>query len=163
MANMRAYEDGNRLIIVLENPETSIMQLVRMFLSSQLPGVEHLGEPPAMKPPALDYSEMPEITPEPSTPQKPKFVQKRMNGQTNPNAGGENQLPDVRKTEEIEPSHAVDISVMSIFELRSFIHLRRDQLRKEILMKELHTDNLDFALYTKSESALRKLAVQLAG
>ena len=162
MANMRAYEDGNRLIIVIENPETSLMQLVKSLLTNQVPCIEHLGEPPAMNPPELNISELPEITPAQSEPRSPKFVQKIINGQ-NPAAVERQQVPDTCKPEEGKTIHMVDITIMSIFELRSFILQRSSRLCKDILTKEFYTDNLEFVLYTKSEAALRKIALLLAG
>lgn len=163
MANMRAYEDGNRLIIVLENPETSLIQLVKSLLTNQVTCIEHLGEPPAMAPPALSFSELPEITPVQSDTRSPKFVQKFINGQKAPTTGEKQQVPDTHKPEEGKAIHLMDIRIMSIFELRNFILQRSSQLRMGTLSKEFHTDNLEFVLYAKSESVLRKLALQLAG
>lgn len=63
MTNMRAYKDGKRLVIVLEDAGQTMEDYVVSLLSGTLMPVEHLGPPPPMDRRKVDTGSMSELKP----------------------------------------------------------------------------------------------------
>lgn len=80
MQNMRAYKDGRRLVIVLEDASTEMEDYVRNLLMTEIPKVEHLGAPPKMARPQLDTGRMQEIAPVGAGQQRNHAPQKNVSG-----------------------------------------------------------------------------------
>lgn len=71
--NLRAYRDGNRLVLVIENPTKDLESIVGALISGEVNPVKDLTEPKPMAKPKVDLSQMQEIhapealKPEPET------------------------------------------------------------------------------------------------
>ena len=78
--NMRAFQDGRRLVIVIEDADDAMLSLVRAMLSGNIPAVQHIAPPPPMEPPKADVQNMTELLPDPIG-TTPKSIQKNI-GQT---------------------------------------------------------------------------------
>lgn len=84
MTNMRAYKDGNRMVLIIENPTRDLESLVASLISGEISAVKNLEAPKEMAKPSFDTKEMEEIkaskeeAPAPvelsSTPKLPRFV-----------------------------------------------------------------------------------------
>lgn len=61
--NLRAYRDGNRLVVVIENPTKNLESLVASLLSGDINSVKDLGEPKPMAKPKVDIDHMEEVKP----------------------------------------------------------------------------------------------------
>lgn len=61
--NMRAYRDGNRMVLVIENPTQDLENLVAAMLTGEISSVKGLNEPKPMPKPKLDVKQMEEIKP----------------------------------------------------------------------------------------------------
>ena len=61
--NLRAYRDGNRLVVVIENPTKNLESLVASLLSGDINSVKDLGEPKPMAKPKVDVDHMEEVKP----------------------------------------------------------------------------------------------------
>lgn len=70
MQNMRAYKDGRRLVIVLEDAGAEMEDYIKDILTTELSKVEHLAPPPQMAKPKVDTGRMQEITPGHTIPQR---------------------------------------------------------------------------------------------
>ena len=62
--NLRAYKDGNRLVVVIENPTKNLESLVASLISGDINSVKDLGEPKPMAKPKVDVDHMEEVKPE---------------------------------------------------------------------------------------------------
>lgn len=62
-SNMRAYRDGNRMVLVIENPTQDLEQLIAAMLTGEISSVKGLIEPKPMAKPKLDVRQMEEIKP----------------------------------------------------------------------------------------------------
>lgn len=56
--NMRAFQDGRRLVIVIEDADDAMLSLVRAMLSGTIPAVQHMAPPPPMEPPKVVSSSL---------------------------------------------------------------------------------------------------------
>lgn len=82
--NLRAYRDGNRLVLVIENPTKDLESIVGSLISGEVNPVKDLTEPKPMAKPKVDISKMQEIPSKPEThspvsnqePKKAPFVRK---------------------------------------------------------------------------------------
>lgn len=87
MASMiRAYKDGQRMVLIIENPTRDLESLVASLISGEISAVKDLEAPKEMEKPSFDTKEMEEIktpynkeeTPAPveisTTPKLPRFV-----------------------------------------------------------------------------------------
>lgn len=63
--NLRAYRDGNRLVLVIENPTKDLESIVGALISGEVNPVKDLTEPKPMAKPKVDVSQMQEIAPKP--------------------------------------------------------------------------------------------------
>lgn len=61
--NLRAYRDGNRLVVVIENPTKNLESLVASLLSGDINSVKDLAEPKPMAKPKVDIDHMEEVKP----------------------------------------------------------------------------------------------------
>lgn len=61
--NLRAYRDGKRLVVVIENPTKNLESLVASLLSGDINSVKDLGEPKPMAKPKVDIDHMEEVKP----------------------------------------------------------------------------------------------------
>ena len=61
--NLRAYRDGNRLVVVIENPTKNLESLVASLLSGEINSVKDLAEPKPMAKPKVDIDHMEEVKP----------------------------------------------------------------------------------------------------
>ena len=77
MTNMRAYRDGRRLVIVIEDPTKDLESLVAAMLTGEIKSVKDLDEPKRMARPEIDLKKMEEVKPETKdVPRKAAFVKK---------------------------------------------------------------------------------------
>lgn len=78
MTNMRAYRDGKRLVIVIEDPTKDLESLVAAMLTGEIKSVKDLDEPKKMARPEIDLKKMKEVKqPEAKDmPRKAAFVKK---------------------------------------------------------------------------------------
>ena len=78
MTNMRAYRDGRRLVIVIEDPTKDLESLVAAMLTGEIKSVKDLDEPKKMARPEIDLKKMEEVKqPEAKDmPRKAAFVKK---------------------------------------------------------------------------------------
>lgn len=77
MTNMRAYRDGKRLVIVIEDPTKDLESLVAAMLTGEIKSVKDLDEPKKMARPEIDLKKMEEVKPEAKDmPRKAAFVKK---------------------------------------------------------------------------------------
>lgn len=67
MTNMRAYRDGKRLVVVIEDPTRDLEDLVGAMLTGEISSVKNLDQPKRMARPELDLKNMEEIKPQPAT------------------------------------------------------------------------------------------------
>lgn len=67
--NLRAYRDGNRLVLVIENPTKDLESIVGALISGEVNPVKELTEPKPMAKPKVDVSQMQEIAPKPEVSQ----------------------------------------------------------------------------------------------
>ncbi len=85
--NLRAYRDGNRLVLVIENPTKDLESIVGALISGEVNPVKDLTEPKPMAKPKVDVSQMQEIPSKPEVspitqpvaqepPKKAPFVKK---------------------------------------------------------------------------------------
>ena len=74
---MRAYRDGRRLVIVIEDPTKDLESLVAAMLTGEIKSVKDLDEPKRMARPEIDLKKMEEVKPETKdVPRKAAFVKK---------------------------------------------------------------------------------------
>lgn len=78
--NLRAYRDGNRLVLVIENPTKDLESVIGMLISGEINPVKDLAKPEPMAKPKLDIGNMQEVKPEkpaaPSAPEKKQELKK---------------------------------------------------------------------------------------
>lgn len=70
--NLRAYRDGNRLVVVIENPTKNLESLVASLLSGDINSVKDLAEPKPMAKPKVDIDHMEEVKPASTPVSKPQ-------------------------------------------------------------------------------------------
>ena len=170
--NMRAFQDGRRLVIVIEDADDAMLSLVRAMLSGNIPAVQHIAPPPPMEPPKADIQNMTELLPDPIG-TTPKFIQKNI-GQTSFDAGDKlaEQSSNHICLREDGPKHSFvdskefgidfDIGHASYFETRDFLLSQRENTRlKEILYARTKSRDLNFVVNVKSEKELKEIARQL--
>ena len=63
--NLRAYRDGNRLVLVIENPTKDLESIVGALISGEVNPVKDLTEPKPMAKPKVDVDKMQEVAPKP--------------------------------------------------------------------------------------------------
>ncbi len=169
--NMRAFQDGRRLVIVIEDADDAMLSLVRAMLSGNIPAVQHIAPPPPMEPPKAEGQHMTELLPD-SIGTTPKFIQKNI-GQTSFEAGNKftEQSSNHSCPREDGPRSLIDskesgmdfdIGHASYFETRDFLLSQRENTRlKEILYARTKSRDLDFVVNVKSEKELKEIARQL--
>ena len=161
--NMRAFQDGRRLVIVIEDADDAMLSLVRAMLSGTIPAVQHMAPPPPMEPPKTEGQNMKEILPV-SVGTAPKFIQK--------NAGqilgdGKGKMEEQPQKENIsngstESKTEFDVEHASYFEIKDFLLSKRENVHlKEILFTRTKSWDLDFVLNEKNEKELKEIARQL--
>lgn len=169
--NMRAFQDGRRLVIVIEDADDGMLSLVRAMLSGNIPAVQHLAPPPPMEPPKVEVQDMTEVLPA-SMETTPKFIQKNMeqNLYEAEDKTAEQSLSGNSQQEEIwdtcndsgKSEMNFDIDHASYFETRDFLLSQRGNVHlKEILYAKSKSWDLDFVLNVKSEKELKEIARQL--
>lgn len=86
MENIRAYKDGNRLVIVIEDTNLQLEEFIKGVIIGALKPVEHLEHPEPMAVPKLVTQDLQPLTPNHREP--PRFVQQAQQEQEI-NVGGE--------------------------------------------------------------------------
>lgn len=118
VSNMRAYRDGNRLVVVIENPSQDLEALVAGMLTGEIQGVKNLEAPKKMTKPDLKLDQMQELKPVQETksametaaeaipnaasPKKAKFVQ-RMEDSAQADASNSAVTETVQQPEQENP------------------------------------------------------------
>lgn len=107
MTNMRAYRDGKRLVIVIEDPTKDLESLVAAMLTGEIKSVKDLDEPKKMARPEIDLKKMEEVKPETKdVPRKAAFVKKLEEETAKTNESG--RMERVQE-ERVNPSEAEEV------------------------------------------------------
>lgn len=107
MTNMRAYRDGRRLVIVIEDPTKDLESLVAAMLTGEIKSVKDLDEPKRMARPEIDLKKMEEVKPETKdVPRKAAFVKKLEEETAKTHEGG--RMERVQE-EHVNPSEAEEV------------------------------------------------------
>jgi len=179
MTNMKAYKDGNRLILVLENPDASLENLVKSFLMGIITPIEHLETPSPMAIPLMPSKDAVELeVTSPQVNKTPKFVQRSQdksasmrtinvaNQEATNAAAPESTIQNIPNPVANEAEDTISMTTvyqMNIFALRDFLRKHHDDQRiRDFLIQRMRTTNLELVLYTKTERELREIARELA-
>lgn len=163
--NMRAFQDGRRLVIVIEDADDAMLSLVRAMLSGTIPAVQHMAPPPPMEPPKTEAQDMKEILPV-SVGTAPKFIQKNTGQILHDSKGKIAEQPQKENisNDSTESKTDFDVEHASYFEIKDFLLSQRENVHlKEILFARTKSWDLDFVLNVKGEKELKEIARQLMG
>lgn len=147
--SMRAFKDGNQLVIVLENAGADMERMIMSMLHGDMTQATHLTPPAPIPKPSFDMTNMQELGPS-----KPaKFIQ-------------ENQKSSDMRTVRLEEEQNVktripkpDFDCMNYFGLKQYLEQQeRNPKLRNLLVEKYHTESLAFVVNTKGETELRKIA-----
>ena len=178
MENIRAYKDGNRLVMIIEDASSELESFIKDMLNGSVPKkVEHLSAPKPFSKPNIDTSKMVQLNrPESSDlhDHNENGVSRRSDG-THEKECNTHEAPcdkattihEEKKNITVEVSHTgktkQEVLRMNIFELKDYL---RNNRNNELLMYELRNiapnEDLDFFINVKPENSLRKLALKIA-
>ena len=125
MTNMRAYRDGRRLVIVIEDPTKDLESLVAAMLTGEIKSVKDLDEPKKMARPEIDLKKMEEVKPETKdVPRKAAFVKKLEEETTRTH---ESERMERVQEERVNPSETEEVREEAKSEEKALVEARMEK------------------------------------
>ena len=181
MENIRAYKDGNRLVMIIEDASSELESFIKDMLNGSVPKkVEHLSAPKPFSKPNIDTSKMIQLNrPESSdlhdhnengvSRRSDSTHEKECNAHEAPRENDSDKATTIheKKNVTVEVSHTgktkQEVLRMNIFELKDYLrNNRNNELLKYELRNIAPNEDLDFFINVKPENSLRKLAIKIA-
>lgn len=163
MANIRAYDDGERLIVVIDHPSNEQRNIVAELAVGICP--TGMQQPPAMK----KYDEQTELKKiGGQVREKPKFVEDSMRTigiHEKKNNGTEAKSDTTEKRSEkssvSKPQEVVNVPELGYIGLCDYLKKQPSGKIRAVLWKRYQTADLDYVLSVKSEREIQSIALQL--
>ena len=125
MTNMRAYRDGRRLVIVIEDPTKDLESLVAAMLTGEIKSVKDLDEPKKMARPEIDLKKMEEVKPEAKDMSRKAAFVKKLEEETA--RTHESERMECVQEEHVNPSEAEEVREETEQEEKALVEARMEK------------------------------------